>query len=123
MGSNKRTPEMQERLRRAAGGRAKAQDAARRIEEWNARVAAGEPSSPTLGDALLSGHHWLDVACDGCRTSRSVDLRRVDHHRDASIESLIPALRCSWCGGNAPMARLRGLCQSPAAVGGVRDSA
>jgi hypothetical protein len=59
MGVNRRTPEMQERQRRADADRAARADAAEVIARWNERLAAGRPAwfSPTLGAALIAGHY------------------------------------------------------------------
>jgi hypothetical protein len=101
---------MQERQRRADADRAARADAAEVIARWNERLAAARPAwfSPTLGAALITGHHWLEVYCPGCRSVRAVDLRQFDRHLDAPLESLIPALSCTWCGPNAPLANYAG---------------
>src|SRR5882724_5938962 len=62
-------------------------------------------ASPLIGAALSAGLPWLGVYCAGCRTERCVDLREIDRHRGASVESLIPALACTWCPGTAPLPR------------------
>jgi hypothetical protein len=36
----------------------------------------------------------------------AIDLRTLDHHRDAAVTSLIPALSCRSCRPNAPFAEL-----------------
>jgi hypothetical protein len=111
MGTNNRTPEQRERMRRMAQERFKRQAATQRIDQWSAARAL---PSPTIGDALLAGHHWLKVFCPGCQTSNTVDLRRIDRHPGASVEALTLSLKCSWCRDSAPMPRLLGLYCEPA---------
>lgn len=43
--------------------------------------------APTIGGALASRHHFLWVYCPACRTTRDVDLRTLDRHRDAAVTS------------------------------------
>lgn len=104
---------MRERMRRMGEERDKRDAATQRIDRWNAALAADTPPSPTIGDALMTGHHWLRVFCPGCKTSNTVDLRRIDRHPDASVESLTYSLRCTWCRDDAPMPRLLGLSREP----------
>ena len=40
------------------------------VERWN---------------AVLAGTPWLDVNCPGCRTSRAIDIRKLDRHPLASV--------------------------------------
>jgi hypothetical protein len=42
------------------------------IDVWNAELAAGKTPffSPTIGAALLTGHHWLHVICPACEDGR-----------------------------------------------------
>jgi hypothetical protein len=83
-------------------------DAERLIAAWNERQAKRMPLlfAPTIGAALASRHHFLWVYCPDCRTTRDVDLRRLDRHRDAAATSLIPALSCRSCRPNTPFAEL-----------------
>jgi hypothetical protein len=62
--------------------------------------------APTIGAALTSRHHFLWVYCPACRTTRDIDLRALDRHRDAAITSLIPSLSCRSCRPHAPFALL-----------------
>jgi hypothetical protein len=66
-------------------------DAARVIEAWNRRLAAGGPVwfSPTIGAALVAGYRWLEVLCPGCQTIATVDLAAVDRYPDASLGSFV----------------------------------
>ena len=62
--------------------------------------------SPTIGAAITTRHWFLWVRCPACRTTQSVDLRKLDRHRDAAVTSLIPALSCRSCRPHAPFAEL-----------------
>ena len=42
-----------------------------------------------------------------------IDLRRIDRHPGASVESLIPQLSCQRCSPHPPFARLIGLAARP----------
>ena len=97
-------------MRRDAADRAKHDEAVRVVECWNKAIAAGRDMwwSPTIRAAMAAGI-WLDIYCPGCQTSRSLDLQAVDRHPLASVGSLVLGLRCSWCGGAAPMPRIMGL--------------
>lgn len=81
------------------------------IKAWNARLAEDRATmfSPTIGAALLTGHHWLTVHCPGCGLVSDVDVSKLDRHPGASLASLIPALSCRNCRPHAPFARLMGL--------------
>ena len=83
-------------------------DAEYLVATWNARQEAHMPMlfSPTIGAALASRHPFLWVYCPACRTTRDVDLRALDRHRDAAITSLIPSLSCRLCRPHAPFAEL-----------------
>jgi hypothetical protein len=84
------------------------QDAERLIGAWNERQARRMPLlfAPTIGAALASQHHFLWVYCPACRTTRDIDLRTLDRHRDAAVTSLIPSLSCRSCRPHAPFAAL-----------------
>jgi len=79
------------------------EDAARLIAAWNERQVRRMPMlfSPTIDAARASRHWYLWVRCPACRTTRSIDLRTIDRHRDAAVASLIPALSCRSCRPNA----------------------
>jgi hypothetical protein len=105
MGFNRRKMEAKRKAKadaKAAARRASdaqvLQDAERLIGAWNERQARRMPLlfAPTIGAALTSRHHFLWVYCPACRTTRDIDLRALDRHRDAAITSLIrrcPAAR------------------------------
>jgi hypothetical protein len=115
MGFNRR--KMEDRHREAAEKEAASrraadaqvlEDAERLIGAWNERQARRMPMlfSPTVGTAVTAGYWFLWVRCPACRTINAIDLRALDHHRDAAVTSLIPALSCRSCRPNAPFAEL-----------------
>jgi hypothetical protein len=62
------------------------EDAEHLIASWNARQEAYMPMllPPTIGAAITARHWFLWVRCPACRTTQSVDLRKLDRHRDAA---------------------------------------
>jgi beta-phosphoglucomutase-like phosphatase (HAD superfamily) len=115
MGFNRR--KMEDRRRQAAEKEAAArratdaqvlEDAERLIAAWNERQALRAPMifSPTIGAAVTAGYWFLWVRCPACRSTSSIDLRRLDRHPDAAVTSLIAALSCRSCRPNAPFAEL-----------------
>jgi hypothetical protein len=100
-----------ERAQREAAEEAARKEALQIVERWN----HGGLWSPTIRAAVLAGMPWLDVYCPGCRTSRALDIRTLDRHPLASVDSLVLGLRCSWCRGSAPMPVLTGLHPAPPA--------
>jgi hypothetical protein len=92
-------------------------DAESLIAAWNERQARRMPLlfSPTIGAALASRHHFLWLYCPACRTTRDIDLRALDRHRDAAVTSLIPSLSCRSCRPNAPFAVLMRLSKTSTA--------
>jgi hypothetical protein len=91
--------------RRAADAQVHA-DAERLIAVWNERQARRMPLlfAPTIGAALAARHHFPWIYCPACRTTRDIDLRTLDRHRDAAVTSLIPYLSCRSCRPHAPFA-------------------
>ena len=83
---------------------------ARLIDAWNARQARRMPMlfSPRIGAAIASRYWFLWVRCPACRSTSSIDLRKIDRHPDAAVSSLILALSCRSCRPNAPFASLCG---------------
>jgi hypothetical protein len=84
-------------------------DAEGLIAAWNERQARRMPLlfAPTIGAALTARRHFLWVYCPACRTTRDIDLRTIDRHRDAAVTSLIPLLSCRSCRPHAPFAQMR----------------
>ena len=92
--------------------------AARIVDLWDARRARGaEPLfHPTIGAVIRAGRPWLMCYCPGCGVVGEIDLRRIDRHPGASVESLIPHLSCQRCSPHPPFARLIGLAAHPGAL-------
>ena len=89
--------------RRAADAQVLA-DAEKLIAAWNERQARRMPLlfAPTIGAALASRHHFLWVDFPARRTTRDIDLRALDRHREAAVMSLIPSLSCRSRRPNTP---------------------
>lgn len=100
------------RIREFAPGTADMRDIAALDRRWallavdvfNARIAAGRRIlfAPTVGAALLSGHHWLHVLCPACRTIGTLDLRVVPRPSETPVTAILPSLRCRTCEGRNP---------------------
>jgi len=103
MGFNRRKMEDQRRdaakkeaaTRRATDAQV-LEDAERLIAAWNERQSRRMPMlfSPTVGAAIAAQYWFLWIRCPACRSTGSIDLRRLDRHPDAAVTSLIPALSC-----------------------------
>ena len=115
MGFNRRKMEAERKAKADAAAAARRatdaqvlQDAERLIGAWNERQARRMPLlfAPTIGAALAARHHFLWVYCPACRSTRDIDLRTLDRHRDATVTSLIPSLSCRSCRPHAPFAQL-----------------
>ena len=121
MGFNKRKMEAERRAaasKEAAGRRAThpqvIEDAERLVDTWNERQAKRMPMlfSPTIKAAIVARHLFLWVRCPACRTTTSIDLRKLDRHPDTALTALISALSCRSCRPNAPFAELLRLSQN-----------
>jgi hypothetical protein len=53
--------------------------------------------SPTLGDALIAGHLYLEVKCLGCSTHQTVALDVVRRQKTTPIHELERYMRCRQC--------------------------
>ncbi len=115
MGLNRRKMEAYRKAKADAEAAAKRatdaqvlEDAERLIDAWNERQAKRMPMifSPTIGAAVAARYWFLWVRCPACRSTSSIDLRRLDRHPDAAVTSLIPDLSCRFCRPNAPFAEL-----------------
>lgn len=93
MGANQRRLDMLEKRARDAFT-----DKAVREAMWNARHAANRHLwfYPTIGAGDAAECPWLRFYCPACRQIGEVDLRKLDRHRGATIEShsgvVLPAL-------------------------------
>ena len=84
------------------------EDAEGLIAAWNEPQAKRMPMlfSPTIGAAIAARYWFLWVRCPACQTINAIDLRTLDHHPDAAVTSLIPALSCRSCRPYALFAEL-----------------
>ena len=81
------------------------------VATWNVRIIRHSTVwfFPTIRAALIARRFYTGCLCPGCGQRGSVDLRRINRHPDASLESLIPMLSCQRCSPNPPFARLTGV--------------
>ena len=81
------------------------------IAAFNVRALTASPATfyPTIGAAIAARRYFLICECPACEQRGCVDLRKIDRHRGASIESLIPVLSCRECRPHAPFAKIIGL--------------
>jgi hypothetical protein len=107
MGTNHRRPQMLADMARAARDREAVADALATIEQFNARLAAGQPAWfwPTISAALVTKHHWLVIARDSCGTMIEMDLTVKRRDPDASIRVALRDVRCPRCNGNCGACR------------------
>jgi len=112
-----RTDRLAAYMRARTAEQAAYDDAVRVVDRWNGALASDRAAlwSPTIRCAVVAGTPWLDVYCPGCKTSRAIDIRKLDRHRLASVGSLVLGLRCSWCPASAPMPVITGLHAYPPA--------
>jgi hypothetical protein len=116
MGTNERRLDMLEKRARDAVTAKAAREAKRVVAIWNGRRAKGRELwfHLRIGAAIAAGHPWLMFLCPACQQIGEIDLRRLDRHRGATIESLILSLRCRRCQPNPPFVKLLGLSSFPA---------
>jgi hypothetical protein len=101
-----------EELRRAEPQRRRARNEARiAVAVFNVRARSAHPvlAWPTFRAVALAQRPFLMVECASCRQIAYLDLRKIDSHPDASINSLTPHLKCVRCQPNPPLPRLIGL--------------
>jgi len=86
-------------------------DARRIVAIWNGRRAKGRELwfHLRIGAAIAAGYPWLTFMCPGYQQIGEIDLRSLDCHPNATIESLILSLSCRRCRPNAPFVKLLGL--------------
>jgi hypothetical protein len=115
MSTNHRRLEMLEKRTRDVVTAREVCEAKRIVGIWNARHAANRDLwfYPTIDAAIAAECPWLRFYSPACRHIGEVDLRKLDRHRGATIESLIPALSCRRCRPNPPIAKLLGLATLP----------
>lgn len=90
-------------------------DATRLVTEFNIRLARRLPLlfTPTIGAALVSGHHWLQVHCAGCNVISDIDLRVVRREPMLPLTDIVHSLSCQRCHGRGPAPRLVKLTKHP----------
>ena len=115
MGTNERRLDMLEKRVRDAVSETAQRDARRIVAIWNGRHAKGRELwfHLRIGAAIAAGHPWLTFACPGCQQIGEIDLRRLDRHPNATIESLVLLLSCQRCQPNPPHVKLLGLARRP----------
>src|SRR5215469_2242181 len=115
MGTNRHRLELLEARARTAVEAKDEREAKQIVGIWNARRAKGRHLwfHLTIGAAIIAGRPWLTFVCPACRVIGEVDLRTLDRHPAATVESLIPSLSCRRCVPNAPFVRLLGLSNLP----------
>jgi hypothetical protein len=64
--------------------------------EKGARYAVSE-AAERHARRIVAGHPWLTFVCPACRQIGGIDLRRLDRHHGATIESLILFLSLQTC--------------------------
>ena len=74
------------------------------VNLWEKRRArGGEPLfHPTIGAAIRVGKPGLEFHCPGCQIVGDADLRKLERHLDATVETLIPQLSCQRCSPHPP---------------------
>lgn len=74
------------------------------IAIWNAELDAGKTPffSPTIGAALLTGHHWLHVVCPACSVAAAIDLTMKRRDPALTIAQVLPTLVCRRCQPRPP---------------------
>jgi hypothetical protein len=106
---------LEKRTRDAVSEVAK-RDSRRIVAIWNGRRAKGRELGFHLriGAAIAAGHLWLTFICPACQQIREIDLRTLDRHPNATIESLVLSLSCRRYHPNPPFVKLLELAKSPA---------
>jgi hypothetical protein len=115
MGTNERRLDMIEKRARDAISEVAERDARRIVAIWNGRRAKGRELwfHLRIGAAIAAGHPWLTFLCPACQQIGEIDLRRLDRHPNATIESLVLSLSCRRCRPNPPFVKLLGLSRLP----------
>ena len=81
------------------------------VAAFNVQVLTQSPLTfyPTIGAAIAARRFFVVCECPACGQRGSIDLRNIDRHPGASIESLIPMLSSQRCSPHAPLAKIVGL--------------
>jgi hypothetical protein len=115
MGANRRRTEREEQRVFGAKQLKAIRKAKRVVGIWNARKAGNRALWFIRQSVQRSPRAapWVVFYCPACQQVGEIDLRKLDRHLDATIDSLIPALSCRRCSPNPPFARLLGLSDLP----------
>jgi hypothetical protein len=78
------------------------------VKRWNEEMGQRHKPrySPAVGVAIDAGFPFLEAFCPGCRQVKTVDLRKLDRHRNTTLDGLIPHLSCRNCRPSPPFAKL-----------------
>lgn len=61
-----------------------------RTAKWCSATPSARWVWRCMRTSALGARYWyLWVRCPACRTTQSIDLRRLDRHRDAAVTSLV----------------------------------
>jgi hypothetical protein len=95
--TNRRLDMLEKRAREALSNVAE-RDARRIVAMWNGRRAKGRELwfHLRIGAAIAAGP-WLMFLCPACQQIGEIDLRELDRHPNATIESLVLSLSCRRC--------------------------
>jgi hypothetical protein len=115
VGTNQRRHDMLEKRARDALTDKAFRDARRIVAIWNGRRAKGRELwfHLRIGAAIAAGRPWLMFLCPACQQIGEIDLRTLDRHPNATIESLVLSLSCRRCRPNPPFVKLQGLAKLP----------
>jgi hypothetical protein len=89
MDTNQRRLDMLEKRARDAISEVAERDARRIVAIWNGRRTKGRELwfHLRIGAAIAASHPWLTFICPACQQIGEIDLRRLDRHPNATIES------------------------------------
>jgi hypothetical protein len=115
MGANHHPLDMIEKRARDALSEVAERDGQHIVAIWNGRRAKGCKLwfHLRVGAAIAAGHPWLSFYCASCSQIGEIDLRTLDWHPNARIESLILSLSCRRCWPNPPLVKLLALSKPP----------
>ncbi|MBR0798768.1 hypothetical protein JQ615_25605 [Bradyrhizobium jicamae] len=95
MGANMRARSAREEAKRAVCTADRAE-----AEAWSMRMEGyGGPAqpSPTIGQCINGGLHFLEVECNRCKARASLPLSAIRRPRDTEIWKLEASLKCRSC--------------------------
>jgi hypothetical protein len=88
-----------------------------RCRAWNAAMFMGGPAqpSPSIEDALLSGHDLIEVRCNKCNRIERVPLAGIRRRKETPLHTLEASFGCEPCHAThrfKPKAHIIGLVMS-----------